>query len=184
MIQQNTRTSSRAKNSLNTVSLVDYLERTHLKKIGATVAGARRRQGLKQFELGQRLWSEEHLSQTAAQTRIYRLERGAYELTYSETHRLFDILDITDIDARTLQPLTAQDQHGFLLDLRAIELYPDLADYLGLINKTLRRNDLVQLKEVFRTMCRYLANTEPSIDAAEDQNHKDKEQTNGEHPFD
>jgi hypothetical protein len=180
MIQRTTRSSTHAKNN-HTISLVDYLEREHLKKIGATIASARRRQGLKQFELGQRLWAEERLSQTAAQTRIYRLERGAYELTYSETHRLFDILEITDIDARTLRPLTAQDQHGFLLDLRALELYPDLADYLCLINKTLRRNDLAQLKEVFRTMCRYLANTEPNIDAAEDQT--SEEHTNGGHPF-
>lgn len=163
------------------IKLAKVVKKKHLLKMGIVFKARRRKMGLKQYQLGQRLWPDEELSQSAAQTRVYRLESGQHELTYQETHLLFDILQITDFDARTLKRTVGPDQHGFLLDIRALELYPDLRDYLELINKNLKRGDLDHLKEVFQTMCRYLANTSPDIDALEKVRHL--EQATGEHPF-
>lgn len=158
--------------------LVDYVKHERLKKVGGTIARFRRRFGMNQAKLGQRLWPA--LSPSAAQTRIFRVEKGEYELTISDTHKLFDLLEITDIDAKTLLPVKSlADRHGVLLDSRAFELYPDLMQYVELINSNLRRGNEAKALFHLSIMGQYLY--EESAHAAEIS--RAQEQTQGEDPF-
>jgi hypothetical protein len=151
-----------------------------LKDVGATVARMRRRFGMNQAKLGQRLWPD--LSFTAAQTRVYRVEKGEYELTVEDTHRLFDILEINDIDAKTLLPVSSMgDRRGVLLDNRAFELFPDLLPYFELVNNNFRREDDKTALLHLRGMCKYLLNATNL--AKEKIRTEEKKQVNGDLPF-
>jgi transcriptional regulator with XRE-family HTH domain len=142
--------------------LLTLLQTDKLKIFGAAIGEARRRHGWTQAKLGRRLWADEDLSRTAAQTRIYRVEKGLQELDIETTRRLLDILTIDEFDARTLQQYAPQsDRHGHLIDHRAFDLYPDLYQYLELINANLQRDDIGQAIKIFRFAANYLLTHRP-----------------------
>ena len=142
--------------------IVNMLKRKVIKKFGATVLAARRRFRISQAELGRMLWPDSNVTDTAAQTRIYRLEAGNYELDVPTTKKLLEVLKLENIDPVTLLPITQiNEKRGFVLDYRIFEIYPDLHAYLTLLNQNLDREDIDQINLIIQSIARYLCKTKP-----------------------
>lgn len=158
--------------------VVDILKRKKLKKFGAIIADARRRFRLSQADLGCKLWQHEGLTATAAQTRVYRLENGFYELDIETTQRLLNLLGIDKIDPVTLLPLENNDvKRGFVIDCMLFELYPDLHPYLTLLNKNLFRKDFQQVQKIIEAIASYLTCAKPEIENCPTDNNQTSDPT-------
>lgn len=124
------------------------VEKQRLEYVGRKIATARQRLGVSQAELGCLVWPE--LSNTAAQTRIYRIEHGRYELNYQVAHRVFELLAIYDIDANTLEDI---DDHEVLCFNKSILLrYPELRHYVPLINAAAINNRFEEVRRLVAAM--------------------------------
>lgn len=135
----------------NTETIISMFAQNRLKIIGERIQKARLKRGLKQGQLGQALWPEK--THSAAQTRIYRIENALSPLDYDTAHRLFEFLEIFDIDARTLED--KEESKALCFDASLGVRFPELHGYIRLINSAAinaRFDEVVRLVEALPHM--------------------------------
>lgn len=151
-------------------------DRKHLIQIGRAVKAARERLRLTQVELGQALFADkvDQLNPKAIQSRINRIEKGKAQLPPEQYHRLFNLLAITKIDPHTLAP--RDDDYLPAFHTSILLRYPEVKQYIHLINAAAQKNDYQAVRELMRTLAGI-------IDRGEDTAEENKQIAGDPNPF-
>ena len=103
----------------------------------------RKRAGLNQAELGSRAFSTNFDS---GRTKIKNIELGKQRVSDDDLKRIAQILDVPLVDIQPPQQnkktTTAQFKNGILISQKVVDMFPDLAEYLEMLEKASLIDDL------------------------------------------
>jgi hypothetical protein len=138
-------------------------EKKRLRKLGNIIHEARRRYKISQGQLGAMIWPD--LTQTACQSRIHRLENGMMDCNDRLIHRIFEILNIVDIDVQTLESkFDSMFNEKLLIHPKVVNLIPEVKPFIELINLAAKRDQIKKVISLFHQMCDEISYNHPLDD--------------------